>query len=301
MTDQEHQGDNKEIPRALDDLFISARRYRSSQEFKKLIDFITKFRFYSPYNAMLIYIQKPGARFVCPAYRWEKQFGRKIKPEANPLIILQPMGPVIFVFDVSDTDPGPDAPPLPEEVTSPFKVRYGKIGPELEWMIENAKRDGIEIVTKKEGSQLAGFIMTVPWKSLKPLLFQTGKDQEGNPDYQSVPVRYSLLLNENLNRESRYATLAHELGHLYCGHLGTPNRKWWPDRSHPEKTVREFEAEAVSFLVCSRKNIANPSDRYLSGYLDHHAEIPPISPETIMKAAGLIEQMGATRMKQRKE
>ncbi len=301
MTDQEPKDDKKEILGALDDLFISAHRYRSSLEFKQLIEFVARFRFYSPYNAMLIYIQKPGARFVCPAYRWEGQFGRKIKPEANPLIILQPMGPVMFVFDVSDTEPGPLALPLPSFVENPFGVRSGKIGPELERTIENAKRDGVEIITKKEGSQLAGFIMAVSEKDFKTLLFRIGKDQNGFPIYQRIPVRYCLLLNENLSRESHYATLTHELGHLYCGHLGTPNRKWWPDRSHPEKKVREFEAEAVSFLVCSRKDITNPSDRYLSGYLDHHDEIPPISPEAIMKAAGLIEQMGTTRMKPRKE
>ena len=218
---------------ALDDLFISARRYRSSQEFKELITFVSKFRFYSPYNAMLIYIQKPGARFVCPASRWERQFGRKIKPEANPLIILQPMGPVMFVFDVSDTEPGRDALPLPSYVENPFEVRSGKIGSELEWTIENAKRDGVEIITKKEGSQLAGSIMAVSEKNSKSLLFRIGKDQKGFPIYQRIPVRYCLLLNENLSRESHYATLTHELGHLYCGHLGTPNRKWWPDRSLP--------------------------------------------------------------------
>ncbi len=140
MTDQEHQGDNKEILRALDDLFISARRYRSSLEFKQLIEFVSKFCFYSPYNAMLVHIQKPGAVFVIPASRWKKVYGQNIRHGATPLIILQPMGPVMFVFDVSDTEPGPDAPPLPKEVTNPFKVRSGKIGQELEWTIENEVR-----------------------------------------------------------------------------------------------------------------------------------------------------------------
>lgn len=207
----------------------------------------------------------------------------------------------MFVFDVSETDPGPDAPPLPEEVTNPFKVRSGKIGPELEWTIENAKRDGIEIVTKKEGSQLAGFIMTVSENSSKSLLFQIGQDQKGVPIYQRIPVRYCLLLNENLSRESRYATLTHELGHLYCGHLGSPNRKWWPDRKGLDDPVVEFEAEAVAYLVCQRAWISNPSDRYLSGSLGRNKEIPTISPETVMKVAGLIEQMGGSRMKPRKE
>ena len=67
------------------------------------------------------------------------------------------------------------------------------------------------------------------------------------------------------------------------------------------RAVAEFEAEAVSFLVCNRKDIDNHSDRYLSGYLDHHDEIPLVSPETFMKAAGLIEQMETTWMKPMEE
>ena len=59
--------------------------------------------------------------------------------------------------------------------------------------------------------------------------------------------------------------------------------------------------KAVSCLVCTRQEIETPSDSYLSGYLRHEPEIPPISPEAIMKAAGLIEQMGWGRMKPRKE
>ncbi len=300
MDDPNPQVEQK-VLRALDDLFVSARAYRSSPEFKQLIEFVAGFRFYSPYNAMLVHIQRPGATFVCPAYRWKKEFDRNIKPGATPLIILQPMGPVMFVFDVSDTEPGPDAPPLPEGVTNPFKVRYGKIGSDLERTIENAKRDGIEIITRKEGSQSAGSIMTVPWKGQKPLVFQTGIDKQRNPVYRNIPVQYRLLLNEDLSRESRYATMTHELGHLYCGHLGTPNPKWWPDRRGRNKTVKEFEAEAVSYLVCTRQEIESPSDSYLSGYLKYEPEIPPISPEAIMKSAGLIEQMGRKRMKMRKE
>src|SRR5262245_58400603 len=38
--------------------------------------------------------------------------------------------------------------------------------------------------------------------------------------YEKAPLRYELLLNANYSAESCYATLARELGHLYCGHLG---------------------------------------------------------------------------------
>jgi hypothetical protein len=39
----------------------------------------------------------------------------------------------------------------------------------------------------------------------------------------------------------------------------------------------------------------------LSGYVDKNEETPAISLECVMKAAGLIEQMGCERLKPRKE
>lgn len=35
-----------------------------------------------------------------------------------------------------------------------------------------------------------------------------------------VPIRYETEVNRDLTPTERYATLAHELGHLYCGRAG---------------------------------------------------------------------------------
>lgn len=55
----------------------------------------------------------------------------------------------------------------------------------------------------------------------------------------------------------------------------------------------------MCYLVCSRLGIENPSEEYLSGYLKANAEIPKISLDCVMKAAGLIEQMGREKLKAR--
>ena len=108
--------------RALDELFSLTFQYKTGKAYQDLLQFVTRFRSYSPFNAMLVHIQMPGAQFVAPPYRWLRDYGRKIKPGARPLIILQPMGPVMFVFDVSETEPTENAPPLPPEVEKPFAV-----------------------------------------------------------------------------------------------------------------------------------------------------------------------------------
>jgi hypothetical protein len=277
---------------ALDELFTLARKYNSSHAYLELIRFVGRFRFYSPFNAMLIYTQMPGAQFVCTALRWRRDYHREIKIGARPIVILQPMGPILFVFDVSDTAPLPNALPLPIRVKDPFKVRSGKIGGQLALTIGNAKRDGVRVSERADGSQRAGSIqralagqhleLTI---AKKPMLKST-----------QIPLWFELLLNSRLPAEARYGTLVHELAHLYCGHLGTPNGRWWPDRQNLSYAVREFEAESVSYLVCARLGIDTASEEYLAGYVRECPVTPSISLDRVMKSVWLLEQMGRARL-----
>jgi hypothetical protein len=283
--------------RALDDLFRHTQQYKSSQDYYDLMRFIGQFRLYAPFNAMLVHVQMPGATYVAPPHRWLREFGRRVKVGARPLVILQPKGPVMFVFDVSDTEGLEGALPLPTQIVAPFEVRHGCIGAELGMTTRNAVRDGVNITERQAGAQSAGEISTVHTGGL--LRFQTAIRPK--PKWVKVPHRYEVLLNAKHSPEAKYATLTHELAHLYCGHLGTPDPTWWPDRRGLSEGTREFEAESVCYLLCSRLGIDNPSETYLAGYLEGNAETPPISLECVMRATGLIEQMGRVRMEPRKE
>jgi len=293
------QWDQDSVRRSLDELFNFARKYRSKETYYELIRFVARFRFYAPFNAMLVHMQMPGATYVAPRYRWVRDYQRRIRPGARPLVILQPMGPVMFVFDVSDTEPEDGAPELPREVTNPFEVRRGRIRGEHGQTIENAKRDGVYVGERDAGSQSAGLVRTA--KSGRVVEFPIKEIPK--PEFLIVPLRYELLLNAKHSGEAKYATLVHELAHLYCGHLGTPNSRWWPDRLSLSNREEEFEAESICYLVCDRLGIDNPSDAYLSNYVRGSGddEIPAISLECVMKASGLIEQMGRGRLKPRKE
>ena len=286
--------------RALDELFSLTNQYKTSQEYRNLLQFVTRFRSYSPFNAMLVHIQMPGAEFVAPPHRWLRDYGRRIRTGARPLVVLQPMGPVMFVFDVSDTEPTEEARQLPREVENPFEVRHGYVGGSLELMIDNAKRDGIRITERKEGSQSAGSIGWVAEGARESQPFPKGVDKDRKPVFTKIPVKYDLVINAGLSREARYATIVHELAHLYCGHLGTPKVQWWPDRRGLRPEIQEFEAESVAYLVCLRCGIDISSEQYLSGFLEEYDQVPPISLERVMKAAGLIESMSRQRMKPRK-
>jgi len=257
--------------------------------------FIARFRFYSPFNAMLIHTQMPGAHFVCTALRWHRQFHRQIKVGARPIVILQPMGPILFVFDASDTEPLPNAPSLPIGVKDPFQVRSGKIGGQLALTIENAKRDGVRVSERTDGSQRAGSIQpAAPGQRLEFTIAH-----KPMPKSTQIPLWFELLLNSRHSAETRYGTLVHELAHLYCGHLGTPDDRRWPDRQNLSLTVREFEAESVSYLVCARIGIDTASEEYLAGYVRRCPATPSISLDRVMKSVWLLEQMGRAPLRLR--
>lgn len=283
--------------RALDELFSTARKYRGTKEFKELLDFTVKFRSYAPFNAMLTHVQMPGAVFVAPAHRWLSEYGRRVTVAARPLVILQPMGPVMFVFDVSDTEPVADAPQLPVPVIAPFETRGANTSQVLALTIANAVRDGVRTSERQEGSQSAGSIRVAPPGSSMSYTVRVRPEVEA----VQVPVRFEMLSNAKQQGSERYATIVHELAHLYCGHLGTPSEKWWPNRRHLSDDEMEFEAESISYLVCQRLGIETRAAQYLETFIGQNADVPDISLDLVMKVAGLIEQMGRERMPLRKE
>jgi hypothetical protein len=294
--DQPTYSRSLESLKALDELFLIAGQFATRAAYADLLRFIARFRMYSPFNAMLVHTQMPGATYVATPNRWGKQYKRTIRPGARPITILQPKGPVLFVFDVSDTTPLPDAPELPESVTNPFAIHRGAVNDELDKTIDNAKRDGVRVHQREFGSQHAGQIQ----KATTGDVFRLPEGQLFKGERETVPVRYELLLNSRQSREEQYATLVHELGHLYCGHLGTSNAQYWPDRRGLTKQVVECEAESISYLVCTRLGIETPSAEYLAGYLGEGGRMPPVSLETVIKMSGLVQRMGQSRLPLRK-
>jgi hypothetical protein len=284
----------------LNELVADALRYRASTEFARLLRFIRGFRSYKPFNALLVDIQKRGSTFVAPAGRWRSDYRRHVAVDAQPLVILQPFGPVMFVFDVSDTEPEPGAPELPLEVTHPFEVLTAAseraVTQAMTHLTENAIRDGVRTTDVDAGTQWAGAIGETQVGGSQ--LFQIAG--RPTPRFGQIPIRYDMKFNSRQTGLTRYATLTHELAHLYCGHIGTPNEKWWPDTRYKDQRTAEFEAETASSIAVGRLDPTAALPPYLAQYLAQESQVPEgLNLERIMKTAGLLADMSAGRMKPR--
>jgi hypothetical protein len=53
----------------LDTLLTEARLYRTTADYKALLDFVVRLRNFAPYNAMLLQVQKPGLTYAASAVR----------------------------------------------------------------------------------------------------------------------------------------------------------------------------------------------------------------------------------------
>lgn len=277
------------VKRILDDLFVVAKNFRSCSNFRELIDFISRFHHYSVFNAALVYTQMPGARFVLPAKRWLDEYKRIPIHGAQPLVMLQPMAPIMFGFDVSQTE----GRPLPQEIESPFRV-CGEINKEIyQRLLENCAQEGVLIRQINLGSTLGGYVRNAndPHHVVGIGLVRGYEIQKIYKRNKEIEVIAEITLNSNLPDETNFATLTHELGHLFCGHVGATNPPTWPGRKGLGIEQREFEAESVSFLVCRRMKLETPAADYLSGYMKEYSQIPEISFDVVLKSVQRIEAM----------
>lgn len=287
----------EDAKQSIDDLVRDARRYRSSDDYVELLEFAGRFRQHAPFNSLLIHAQRPGAAYVAPAHVWADVFDRRVTPGQQPIVILRPFAPVVFVYDVGQTEPLEHTSMLPFGA-EPFAMPpIAGVEAALDNSIRHAKPDGVRVHWAAAGSHAAGCIRAT----------SVGGSQEVEvtrrpPSRERVPVLYDVEVNGDFSPTERYATLAHELAHLYCGHIGTPNPDWWPDRRHLDERVREFEAESAAYIACLRLDDSARMPPHLAQYLHDDEPVPEaMSLDRVMVAAGRLVDMCADRIEPRRE
>jgi hypothetical protein len=253
----------------LDQLLTDSRLYRTGDDYKKLLEFVVRLRNVAPFNAMLLQLQKPGLRFAASAFEWGSRFNRTIKEGARPLLILWPFGPVATVYDVQDTE----GDQLPADVNC------------------FVARGQIDMAT------LAGFTKKLASKNIQWEEFDGGDAKAGwirvvrhaDPNNEKDRALYRMLVNRNHPLAVRFVTLAHELGHLFLGHLGPDKSLNIPKRHPLAHSEQELEAESVAYIVAERNGVQSKSETYLAHFVKHATSIDDLDLYQIMRAAGQVE------------
>jgi hypothetical protein len=251
----------------LDSLLTQSRLYRSSADYKELLDFVVRLRNFAPFNAMLLQLQKPGLGYAASESDWSKRFGRTVKYKPRPLLILLPFGPVGLVYDVADTE-GQD---LPSDVSF-FPAQGFILEADIQRFRQTLERRQFKWLDFDGGDRSAGEI-----KRLMSL-------GDGSALYQ-------IAVNQNHVPATRFATLAHELAHLFLGHLGSDKLLGIPHRRQLDYSAKELEAESVSYLVCGRRGVVSKSETYLARFVKEHTTVDDIDIYQVTRTAGQIETL----------
>ena len=263
---------------ALDELFRLSRRWGRNCDYLDLLEFIARFPAYSPLNCFLIHLQDPAATQVATARMWLRKCRRRIKAGARPIVILAPMSPVLFVFDVRDTE----GPALP---AAAFKTAADRLPPKpYETTLHNC---GVQHIAVREAA--ASGIPAERTVRVTPAI------RKRHPELGLEPnTRYLVLIEAGLSLEEKYAALALELGHLFCGHLGIDGDAWWPDRKDLDLERIDIEAASAAHLVCRRRGLAQAGSRFLAACREADRELPSFSLSAVFQAVTHIEAMGKT-------
>ena len=285
----------QKIEKEIADLFKDVLEYRDSERFKELLSFCVKLNTLGSYNAMLVKMQCPGAKYVLSRQKWA-EYNRKLIPNARPLMILAPFGPVSFVFDIAETEPMPDMPVVDdeyfEEISDPFRAKGYVDIEEYAKLRSNLKFCGVEdkdvfhysneTTAQIEVAHSEPIMDITRWRNKIPIRFS---------------LDYLLTINAKLPFETQLVGIVHELAHLFCEHIAPPlgtKEPLWEVR-HISKEEKEFEAETVAWLITRRHGIEDSkSVEYLSKYVDKDGRVPAVSVSHIMSAVDKIEPLFET-------
>ena len=268
---------------SVDEVFTSLASFKSGRGFMKLLQFMARFPNYSTFNGLLLYLQNPSATYVATARTWAQKHNRHPLGDAKPLVILAPMAPILFLFDIQDTEGAP----VPSSLLRPREIDNQQLGKFYTTTLHNAALHGISVhETDVAGVEIDAVSRITPAIRKKYQDLNLPKD-----------TSYLIFIDKTLPLGSRYASLTHELGHIFCSHLGIDRYAWWPERGDLNIRGETLEAGSVAFLVCRRGGLVADSEHFLLQLPETYQEIPPLSLNAVIQAAGYIEDMGKHRWK----
>lgn len=224
------------------------------EEYKRYLDFSSKFPTRSFRNQLLIYMQKPDASWVAGLKTWNK-FGRKVNKGAQALKIYAPITAkekeldketnqeiektvikgfrLTSVFDVKDTN----GVPLPLNPIVPKNVKETEFAEKIFYTLVKEFRKDL------------------------PVILDAEYNKGGNGYYS--PLEHKIVLKDTPDRDltNKCRTLIHEYAHSI---FHNENGKYYGY----DRDTKELQAESVAYLTCKSFNMdtSDYSFPYIKGW-----------------------------------
>lgn len=229
-------------------------------DYKRYLDFVSKFPTRSARNQLLIFTQKPDAGLVAGLKTWNK-FGRQVNKGSKAIKIFAPIIKkekeidektkqeveksvvkgyrMVNVFDVNDTN----GVPLPTNPLVPKNVKES----------EFAKKTFLPLVEELR-------------KEL-PIVIDENYERSSNGYYS--PLEHKIVVNAQSHRDitNQFKTLIHEYAHSIFHNMTGKYKDL-------DKESKEVQAESVAYLTSKSfgMDTSEYSFRYIKGWADDKDE-----------------------------
>lgn len=228
----------------------------------------------SLFNCATLLIQSPGIGFATSERQWQKNFGRYIKPDAKPLIVMKPFEPLVIYYEACDTY-HPDNKPLPEWIVDKSTVTSSKRPLDIPYkeLIPILEKHGIYYSESEFGVRLGGKAEYLE----EPIILQLPKrSKNGEVKLTEYKTHYAICVNSKSDDLCKARAIFHEIGHLLCGHLkedkdlkkNSSIRLSIPlrDRNLLTAEIEEYEAEKTCEMIMNALGFEFDHDEYFDDY-----------------------------------
>ncbi len=254
-----------------------------SDAWRAMLDTAAKFHTYSLGNVLLIALQAPQATRVAGFRTW-KSLGRQVRKGERGLAILAPCTYRPKTSSkAGDDEPGQDERGGEAAPTGGKQVR----GFRVVHVFDVAQTDG-EPLPDVAPALLTGQAPAGLWDNLASQVTGHGYTLErgdcaGAGGYTD-PTRRVVRVRDDVDDAQAVKTLAHELGHIECGHVeDLPTYVTCRDRC-------EVEAESVAYVVAAAHGLdaSGYTFAYVAGWAGGDLARVRQAAETVTKAARTI-------------
>jgi hypothetical protein len=198
--------------------------FTDSDKWLQYLNLRKHFRRYSMNNVLLIQSQYPTATMVLGFQAWKK-LGRHVKGGERAIMILAPM--------------------VKKDVDTDTKVCYGFRTVSV-FDVSQTSGESLPLIEDKISGEITDHLMSkllsYCLKQNIPVGYKPLTDCYGYCDFKATGA--VITLNSSLPSLHQFKTLVHELAHASL-HQASEYK------THNQKSICEFEAESVSYLVCN--------------------------------------------------
>ena len=262
---QEKQSNFERTKELTDKLEAGMKDLLQSDKYKEYLNSMSHFHHYSSRNIMLINMQMPGATRVASFKLWEEQFNRHVKKGEHGIRIFAPIAekkPETKLMEKLDPETG--APLLDEqgkvimeEMTAMSNGPRFKLVPVFD-VSQTYGEPLPELVENLTGNvaHYEAFMDALRAVSPLPIVFEPMRpEQDGYCRYgEQIGIR------EGMSEIQTVSAVVHEITHAKLHDLTIA-----ADQTNKTKTVKEIEAESVSYVVNQHFGIETSPNSF--GYL----------------------------------